>query len=413
MAKTISTHNGSVANREHNIRAEYVARKEPHIDLSLSKYNEIILDIKPQDAYENIFGSAVAEYNEKQKTKGHSERCINNYYQKIKKDKKKHPVYEMIVQIGDRTDTGINAPAEKECIKEFIDDWKQRNPNLELIGAYIHTDETQGTLHAHLDYIPVAYNCNRGLTTQNALVKALEQQGFVGSSAKETAQIAWQRRENATLEQICIAHGIEIKHPNESKKHLPTEEYKLQQISNELKQKEKILKDLEGKILSQKELNAINGKKTLTGGLKGVSYEEYLSLKKTAENSLKMEKRAEGLKLENKTLKNTVKDLKKEMEEERKVCIVREQLLKNQVKKDLEQEFERKYKGYAYRKIPYRKTALSEITKGLCCDVAVDTKKKEIIVKCPIFEVALLDKAIQKYEKQQNNQQKKKQGLIL
>ena len=68
MAKTISTHNGSVANREHNIRAEYVARKEPHIDLSLSKYNEIILDIKPQDAYENIFGSAVAEYNEKQKT---------------------------------------------------------------------------------------------------------------------------------------------------------------------------------------------------------------------------------------------------------------------------------------------------------------------------------------------------------
>lgn len=413
MAKTISTHNGSVANREHNIRAEYVARKEPHIDLSLSKYNEIILDIKPQDAYENIFGSAVAEYNKKQKTKGHSERCIDNYYQKIKKDKKKHPVYEMIVQIGDRTDTGINALAEKECIKEFIDDWKQRNPNLELIGAYIHTDETQGTLHAHLDYIPVAYNCNRGLTTQNALVKALEQQGFVGSSAKETAQIAWQRRENATLEQICIAHGIEIKHPNESKKHLPTEEYKLQQISNELKQKEEILKDLEGKILSQKELNAINGKKTLTGGLKGVGYEEYLSLKKTAENSLKMEKRAKDLKRENETLKNTVKDLKKEMEEERKVCIVREQLLKNQVKKDLEQELERKYKGYAYRKIPYRKTALSEITKGLCCAGAVDTQKKEIIVKCPIFEVAMLDEAIQKYEKQQNNQQKKKQGLIL
>ena len=413
MAKTISTHNGSVANREHNIRTEYVARKEPHIDLSLSKYNEIILDIKPQDAYENIFGSAVAEYNEKQKTKGHSERCIDNYYQKIKKDKKKHPVYEMIVQIGDRTDTGINAPAEKECIKEFIDDWKQRNPNLELIGAYIHADETQGTLHAHLDYIPVAYNCTRGLKTQNALVKALEQQGFVGSSTKATAQMAWQKRENASLEQICIAHGIEIKHPNENKKHLPTEEYKLQQISNELKQKEELLKDLEGKILSQKELNAINGKKTLTGGLKGVSYEEYLSLKKTAERGFKTKKKAKELKDENETLKNTVKDLQEELEEARTVRIGREQILRNQVKKDLEIEFEKKYKGYAYRNIPYRKTALAEITKGLCCDVFVDTKKKEITVKCPVFEVAMLDKAIQKYEQQQNNQQKKKQGLSL
>ena len=376
MAKTISTHNGSVANREHNIRAEYVARKEPHIYLSLSKYNEIILDIKPQDAYENIFGSAVAEYNEKQKTKGHSERCIDNYYQKIKKDKKKHPVYEMIVQIGDRTDTGINAPAEKECIKEFIDDWKQRNPNLELIGAYIHADETQGTLHAHLDYIPVAYNCNRGLKTQNALAKALEQQGFVGSSANSTAQMAWQKRENATLEQICIAHGIEIKHPNENKKHLPTEEYKLKKILEKTQQAEKQLEELQGKILNQKEINAINGKKTLTGGLKGVSYEEYLSLKKTAEKGFKTKERAKKLKDENETLKNTVKNLEKELEEARTVRIGREQLLKNQIKKDIEQEFEKKYKGYAYRNIPYNNTAVVEITRGICCDFHTDHEKR-------------------------------------
>ena len=413
MAKTISTHNGSVANREHNIRTEYVARKEPHIDLSLSKYNEIILDIKPQDAYKNIFGSTVDEYNEKQTAKGHSERCIDNYYQKIKKDKQKHPVYEMIVQIGDRTDTGINAPAEKECIKEFIDGWKQRNPNLVLIGAYIHADETQGTLHAHLDYIPVAYNCNRGLKTQNALVKALEQQGFVGSSANSTAQMAWQKRENATLEQICIAHGIEIKHPNENKKHLPTEEYKLKKILEKTQQAETQLEELQGKILSQKEINAINGKKTLTGALKGVSYEEYLSLKKTAENTLKTKKRAKELKIENETLKDTVKELQKELEEARTVRIGREQLLKNQIKKDIEQEFEKKYKGYAYRNIPYNNTAVVEITKGICCDFHTDHEKKEIIVKCPVYEVEMLDKAIQRYEQQQNNQQRKKQGQSL
>ena len=300
--------------------------------------------------------------------------------------------------------------ANNGSIKEFIDDWKQRNPNLELIGAYIHADETQGTLHAHLDYIPVAYNCNRGLTTQNALVKALEQQGFVGSSANSTAQMAWQRRENATLEQICIAHGIEIKHPNENKKHLPTEEYKIQQISNELKQKKELLKDLEGKILSQKELNAINGKKTLTGGLKGVSYEEYLSLKKTAEKGVKTKKRAKELEIENETLKNTVKDLQNELEQAKTLRIGREQLLKNQVKKDLED----KYKKYAYRTIPLNQTALEEITRGICCIYVEKRVANEILIKCPVSEEALLDKAIQQYEQQHNQlQQKKRQGPSL
>lgn len=63
---------------------------------------------------------------------------------------------------------------------------EKRNPNLELIGAYIHSDEA--TIHAHLDYIPVATGYKKGLVIQNGLVKALDQQGFI-KHGKETASL--------------------------------------------------------------------------------------------------------------------------------------------------------------------------------------------------------------------------------
>ena len=48
--------------------------------------------------------------------------------------------------------------------------WAERNPNLHLIGAYIHCDEPDGTVHLHCDYIPVA-ECSRGMSIQNSLDK--------------------------------------------------------------------------------------------------------------------------------------------------------------------------------------------------------------------------------------------------
>lgn len=62
-------------------------------------------------------------------------------------------------------------------MQEFVSTWQERNPNLELIGAYYHADE-QGEPHIHLDYIPVAHGYKRGLETQTGLVKALQEQGF-------------------------------------------------------------------------------------------------------------------------------------------------------------------------------------------------------------------------------------------
>ena len=225
MPKTISFHNGSSWSRGHNVRDKRFVKEQHHIDKSLSDNNIILVDELVRKAYDRIFGEAVAEYNAKQKR---SDRRIDNYYNKIKNDKKKHIVYECIVQIGDKDDTGNNAPLEKEALKRFVEDWERRNPNLKLIGAYIHADEPDGTVHLHIDYIPVA-ECSRGMKLQNSLDKALQQQGFKTESIHKTAQIAWQDSERKALIGICNELGIDV-HQNsqgitKGREHLSKAEY--------------------------------------------------------------------------------------------------------------------------------------------------------------------------------------------
>lgn len=384
MGVTISTHNGSKVAREHNIRNPKVVSKEPHIQQG-GKF-EIWTDEKPQDAYKRIFGQAVEDYNAKQKR---TDRQITDYYKHICNDKVKHPVYEMIIAVGDRNnykDGILTEEMAKSILREFVDGWQERNPNLVLIGAYYHADE-QGVPHAHLDYIPVATGYKRGLKTQSALVKALEQQGFI-KDGKETAQIQWERRENAQLERLCLNRSIEVTHPLiEGRQHLETEQYKLQAavvsanlekqaaeylaeqaseqekiateratnaekmaikaeqkakehdnarkmlkaeknslqtelsisekrlktLQEEINAAEKRLEKLQGEILTQEEVNAINGKKTLTGGLKGVTYEEYLSLKRTAERIKYYDNAYERLRREEKETDQRLQEAEKQL----------------------------------------------------------------------------------------------------
>lgn len=92
-----------------------------------------------------------------------------------------------------------------------MQEWEQRNPNLYLVGAYIHADEPNGTVHLHCDYIPIA-ECSRGIRLQNSYDKALQQQGFKSENIHQTAQIAWQDREREVLTAICRDFGIDAQH---------------------------------------------------------------------------------------------------------------------------------------------------------------------------------------------------------
>lgn len=223
MGVTISTHNGSSVAREHNIRNEKVVSKEEHIDMQGE--HETWIDEPIRKAYDRLFGQAVQDYNEKQTRE---DRKIKSYYNDVCKDVKKHPCYEMIIGVYGKDENGATICTEeqgKTIMKQFVEGWKERNPNLELIGAYYHNDE-QGEPHCHIDYVPVAHGYSRGMETQSGLVKAFEEMGIT-KQGRATAQIQWEARENKVLEEICNEYGLEVEHPREEgRKHIATEQYK-------------------------------------------------------------------------------------------------------------------------------------------------------------------------------------------
>ena len=236
---TISTHNGSVSRREHNIRNPHIVAKETHIDPN--GHYEIWKDEKVRDAYERLFGSALDEYNAKQTR---ADRKIKSYYDHISKDAKKSVSYEMIVGIYAQGCT-IPDDVQKEILKEFVDTWDKRNKKdesgLELIGAYLHNDELGG-MHVHCTYVPYASGCyTKGLMVQSALDKALTQIGYI-TEGKQTAQIKWECSENQTLGALCEKHNILVVRPSgERKEHLATADYKQVKRLEELEEQNKTL----------------------------------------------------------------------------------------------------------------------------------------------------------------------------
>lgn len=249
MSVTTATHNGTKVSREHNVRNRKVTDKEKHINPK--GVYEIWHDEKIRDAYQRIFGEAVAKYNEKQTRE---ERKIQNYYREVCKDAKKNPVYEMIVGVYG---SDCSAETKKEILREFFENWKERNPNLILIGAYFHFDEQGKDPHLHLDYIPVAHGYKKGMEVQVGLNRALyEQDGFSTTNSHDTAQIKWERKENTYLESLCVARGLTVDHPMRGgeAKHLKTEVYKLEQQLKEtkeaLKTAQKQVEDLKKEIVS-------------------------------------------------------------------------------------------------------------------------------------------------------------------
>ena len=236
---TISTHNGSVSHREHNIRNPHVVSKEKHINPSGSY--EIWKDEKPKDAYERIFGDALFEYNEKQTR---ADRKIKSYYDHIAKDSKKHVVYEMIIGVYDKTGN-ISIDEQRDILKEFVDTWDSRNKNdnvgLELIGAYYHADEEGADPHVHCTYIGCADGYTKGLRLQSALDKALTQIGFI-TEGKQTAQIKWEAAQNQYLGSLCAKRGIMVSHPSGDRRHhLDTATYKATMQLQELDDKNRQL----------------------------------------------------------------------------------------------------------------------------------------------------------------------------
>ena len=263
-AVTISTHNGAQVALDHNRRVPKVVCKEPHIDPN--GHFEIWRDFDPREKYEEIFGEARKEYNAKQTNE---ERKIEDYYDYICKDDKRHPMYEMIVGIYGKNEDGSPICSKndgKRILRAFIEDWERRNPNLILCGVYYHADE-EAQPHVHAVYIPYAQGYSRFLKSQTSISKALQQQGFK-AQGQNTEQIQWQARENQYLGSLCNRMGFVVHHPG-SKEHLDTETYKAQMKVQELKKEElELVQSLEEKKkeleLVEDDLHTLRNQKTLS-----------------------------------------------------------------------------------------------------------------------------------------------------
>mgnify|MGYP001092825484 FL=1 len=226
-AKTISHCQGK-GSLSHNNRTF----KPKNVDSSRSSQNVTFVKMSITEAYDKCFSEAVERYNAKQKR---ADRRIKNGYFRyafshapsnnvITAPDKRKSFYEDIVQIGDRSDTGIgtaDAEAAAKCLTEYMQGFSERNPNFFVFNAVLHVDEA--TPHLHIDYIPIGHY-KRGVDTQNGLAQALKEMGYVegGNTINR-----WRLAERDVLAEICRKHGIEISEPTQSRGYTYTvEQYK-------------------------------------------------------------------------------------------------------------------------------------------------------------------------------------------
>lgn len=221
-AYTISVHGGPQVSQGHNRREPEAIKRQDHIDPD--GHYEVWADRALEDLYNEIFGSAVEEYNKHQRR---ADRRISDYLKSVKGDSRRHGnlAYEVIVAVGNYG----SRPDPEVCRQILLDyymDWQNRNPQLAVLGAYFHADE-RGTPHLHLDYVPWADGYKRGPARQVGLDRALQQQGHASKNRAQTAQMAWQDSERQALRDICREHGIDTYMVGDTRAHMETDLFRL------------------------------------------------------------------------------------------------------------------------------------------------------------------------------------------
>ena len=182
--------------------------------------------------YHELFDEAVERYNAKQTRQ---DRCIANYYEKIRSGKQEKPFHELILQIGNRDDCGAATPdGEKaaEVLEEYMRGFQKRNPTLRVFSAHLHMDEA--TPHLHIDFIPYMTGSKRGLDTRVSLKQALAALGFKGGTRSMTEWNQWVSAEKQRLAEIMLEHGIEWEQKGTHEEHLSVLDFKKQERAKEV-----------------------------------------------------------------------------------------------------------------------------------------------------------------------------------
>lgn len=223
--------------------------RNTHIDFSRSHENVYLVQKDIKELYREEFGAALEKYNAKQKR---SDRKIDDYFKHIQASKKNAVQHEMIIQVGDKDDFSVNENRElaNDVLKEWFNEFEERNPNLKIYNAVIHNDEASP--HLHMNFVPVASEYKRGLEKQVSFDRAIIQQD--STLQKERPFDQWREKEVGLLEKRLAERGIE-------RKLVGRNDYKDVNEYKEKKDLEREIKQLEGDLSQRKtELKALNEK---------------------------------------------------------------------------------------------------------------------------------------------------------
>ena len=303
-----------------------------NIDRSRTEQNVTYSNDDLKQVYREIFDEALAAYNAKKKK---TRDKITDYYEHIRQGKQEKLFHEAIFQIGNLEDCGCGSPGGERAaaaLKEFAESFQERNPHLRVFNMVLHMDEA--TPHLHVDFIPVATEQSRGLSTRVSMKQALKQQGFVSLGRKQTEWNAWMEREKAALTEIAQAHEFEIISLGGGRPHMDLPEYRAaaqrleavqEQVTaaeHDMAELEKQRKALQGTVrrlqAAEKvrvDLEAIQPERTLTGAVRGVTVEQVEDLKAAAIRGTVAEHDVRELKEENRQLRSRLPSVKEQLKE--------------------------------------------------------------------------------------------------
>jgi hypothetical protein len=317
----------------HNNRKFFAA----NVDQSRTEQNVTYCNDNLKQVYHEIFDEALAAYNAKKKK---TRDKITDYYEHIRQGKQEKLFHEAIFQIGNLEDCGCGSPGGERAaaaLKEFAESFRERNPHLRVFNMVLHMDEA--TPHLHVDFIPVATEQSRGLSTRVSMKQALKQQSFESQGRKQTEWNAWMDREKEVLTEIAQQHEFEIISLGSNRRHMELPEYRaaiqeaeavqeqtaaaLQELADMQEKKTELkgeIKSLSGTVAALKaaervrvDFDTIQPEKTLTGAVKGVTVEQIQQLKKVAMTGAAAKQAVVELKKKNAALEKENAEMQKKI----------------------------------------------------------------------------------------------------
>ena len=218
----------------------------PNTNPERSHLNKEYINDDIKNVYHELFDEAVERYNSKQTR---NDRKVKNYYEKICNGKQEKPFHEIVVQIGNKNDFGIDkqtAELAEKALDNYVCTFQKRNPYLRVFSAHMHLDEA--TPHLHIDFVPFTIGSKRGLDTRVSLKQAFANQGFVGNGREETEWALWVNSEKESLAESMFKFNIEWENQHTSREHLSVLDYKKKERQKEVIQLEEKVDMLKNEI---------------------------------------------------------------------------------------------------------------------------------------------------------------------